>query len=155
MKKGVKVAVFMGSKSDSEVMESCTIELERFGIDYEVKVSSAHRNPDGTRKLVEEAVESGVRVFIAGAGMSAALPGFIASLTVLPVIGVPIASGLPGGLDSVFSMVQMPPGIPVATVSVGKAGARNAAILAAEILSINNDSIKARLNDMRSKWREG
>ncbi|OQX84344.1 MAG: 5-(carboxyamino)imidazole ribonucleotide mutase [Candidatus Latescibacteria bacterium 4484_7] len=145
----------MGSKSDSEVMESCTIELERFGIDYEVKVSSAHRNPDGTRKLVEEAVESGVRVFIAGAGMSAALPGFIASLTVLPVIGVPIASGLPGGLDSVFSMVQMPPGIPVATVSVGKAGARNAAILAAEILSINNDSIKARLNDMRSKWREG
>jgi len=155
VKKGVKVAVFMGSKSDSEVMESCTIELERFGIDYEVKVSSAHRNPDGTRKLVEEAVESGVRVFIAGAGMSAALPGFIASLTVLPVIGVPIASGLPGGLDSVFSMVQMPPGIPVATVSVGKAGARNAAILAAEILSINNDSIKARLNDMRSKWREG
>jgi len=155
MSEEIKVAVIMGSKSDSDVMEACTVELDKLGIRYEVKVSSAHRNPDGTRRFVEGAEKRGVKVFIAGAGMSAALPGFIASLTTRPVIGIPIDSGLPGGIDALLSMVQMPPGLPVATVAVGKAGARNAAILAAEILGVFEDSIKDRLLGMREEWRKG
>ncbi len=154
MSEEIKVAVIMGSKSDSDVMEACTVELDKLGIKYEVKISSAHRNPDGTRRFVEEAEKRGVKVFIAGAGMSAALPGFIASLTTCPVIGIPIDSGLPGGIDALLSMVQMPPGLPVATVAVGKAGARNAAILAAEILGVTEDSVKDRLLRMREEWRK-
>jgi len=155
MPEEIKVAVIMGSKSDSDVMEACTIELDKLGIKYEVKVSSAHRNPDGTKRYVEEAEKRGVKVFIAGAGMSAALPGFVASLTTRPVIGIPIDSGLPGGFDALLSMVQMPPGLPVATVAVGKAGARNAAILAAEILGVSEDAVTDRLLRMREEWRKG
>ncbi len=154
MKKEIKVAVLMGSKSDSEIMEACTLELEKLGIGFEVKVSSAHRNPDATREYIVEAEQRGVRVFIAGAGMAAALPGFVASVTTRPVIGIPIASGLPGGIDALFSIVQMPPGLPVATVAVGKAGARNAAVLAAEILALEDDTIGAKLEEMRRAWRE-
>ncbi len=147
------VAVIMGSESDRDVMEACVGELEKLGLKCELKVSSAHRNPEGTRRYVAEAIERGVDVFIAGAGMSAALPGFVASLTTRPVIGVPIASGLPGGIDSLLSIVQMPPGIPVATVAVGKAGARNAAILAAEIISLRDETLTKALEKTRKAWR--
>jgi 5-(carboxyamino)imidazole ribonucleotide mutase len=123
----------MGSESDRETMEACLEQLEKLGVRCELRVSSAHRTPEATKAYVEEAVERGARVFVAGAGMSAALPGFVASLTPRPVIGVPIPSGLPGGLDALLSIVQMPPGIPVATVAVGRAGAKNAAVLAAEM----------------------
>lgn len=147
------VAVIMGSESDRDVMEACVGELEKLGLKCELKVSSAHRNPEGTSRYVAEAIERGVDVFIAGAGMSAALPGFVASLTTRPVIGVPIASGLPGGIDSLLSIVQMPPGIPVATVAVGKAGARNAAILAAEIISLRDETLTKMLEKTRKAWR--
>jgi phosphoribosylaminoimidazole carboxylase PurE protein len=153
LKKALQVAVIMGSESDRGVMEHCTAELDKLGVTYELKVSSAHRMPEETKRFVAEVLERGARVFIAGAGMSAALPGFIASLTTRPVIGVPLASGLPGGIDSLLSIVQMPPGVPVATVAVGAAGARNAAILAAEILSVGDESFTATLDTVRASWR--
>jgi 5-(carboxyamino)imidazole ribonucleotide mutase len=143
----------MGSESDRDVMEVCLGELEKLGIKSELRVSSAHRQPEATKAFVEGAIERGAKVFIAGAGMSAALPGFVASLTTLPVIGVPIGSGLPGGIDALLSMVQMPPGIPVATVAVGKAGAKNAAYLAAEILSLTDSGFKKKLEEMRAQWK--
>ena len=153
MKGELQVAVVMGSESDREVMEVCLSELEKLGISSELKVSSAHRQPDATKAFVEGAIERGAKVFIAGAGMSAALPGFVGSLTTLPVIGVPIGSGLPGGIDAILSMVQMPPGIPVATVAVGKAGAKNAAYLAAAILSLADNSLTKKLEEMRAQWK--
>jgi 5-(carboxyamino)imidazole ribonucleotide mutase len=154
VKNELQVAVLMGSESDREVMEVCVAELERLGIASELVVSSAHRQPKETVRRVEEALERGARVFIAGAGMSASLPGFIASLTTRPVIGVPLAtSAIPGGIDALLSISQMPPGVPVATMSVGKAGARNAAILAAEILSLADGAVARRLEEMRAEWR--
>ena len=143
----------MGSESDREVMEVCLGELDKLGIKSELRVSSAHRQPDATKAFVEEAINRGAKVFIAGAGMSAALPGFIASITMQPVIGVPIGSGLPGGIDALLSMVQMPPGVPVATVAVGKAGAKNAAYLAAEILSLADGVYAKKLKEVRDQWK--
>lgn len=153
MSDNVQVVVMMGSKSDADIMELCTNQLEKLGIEYEVRVSSAHRTPDKTRNFIRQAERNGAKVFIAGAGMSAALPGFVASLTTRPVIGVPVPTGLPGGIDALLSISQMPPGIPVATVAVGKAGARNAAILAAEILAVDQDDLTAKLKAMRDQWR--
>jgi 5-(carboxyamino)imidazole ribonucleotide mutase len=153
MKHELQVAVLMGSESDRDVMEVCIKELEKLGLEGELRVFSAHRQPKATVEYVEGALQRGAKVFIAGAGMSAALPGFIASLTTKPVIGVPIASGLAGGIDALLSIAEMPPGVPVATVAVGKAGARNAAILAAEILALSDDSIVKRLEEMRKEWR--
>jgi 5-(carboxyamino)imidazole ribonucleotide mutase len=153
MKHELQVAVLMGSESDLEVMEVCLEELEKLGLAAELRVSSAHRQPKATVEYVEEALARGVRVFIAGAGMAAALPGFVASLTTRPVIGVPIASGLAGGIDALFSITGMPPGVPVAAVAVGKAGARNAAILAAEILALSDGAVAKRLEDMRGEWQ--
>ena len=153
MKGELQVAVLMGSESDREVMEVCLGELDKLGIRSELRVSSAHRQPDATKAFVEEALERGAKVFIAGAGMSAALPGFIASITTQPVIGVPIGSGLPGGIDALLSMAQMPPGVPVATVAVGKAGAKNAAYLAAEILSLADKSYAKKLKEIRDQWK--
>lgn len=152
MSDDIKVVVIMGSSSDKNSMEACTDQLDKLGIEFEVKVSSAHRTPDKTRRYIKEAEKRGVMVFIAGAGMSAALPGFIASLTTRPVIGVPLPSGLPDGMDSLLSISQMPPGVPVATVAVGKAGARNAAILAAEILALQDKILSRKLEKMRNKW---
>jgi 5-(carboxyamino)imidazole ribonucleotide mutase len=149
----LQVAVIMGSESDRETMEACLEQLEKLGVRCELRVSSAHRTPEATKAYVEEAVERGARVFVAGAGMSAALPGFVASLTPRPVIGVPIPSGLPGGLDALLSIVQMPPGIPVATVAVGRAGAKNAAVLAAEILALDDDRLAGELEKMRKQWK--
>lgn len=134
-------------------MAVCIEELEKLGLHSELVVQSAHRQPKATVEYVEGALQRGAKVFIAGAGMSAALPGFIASLTTKPVIGVPLASGLPGGIDALYSIAQMPPGVPVATVAIGKAGAKNAAILAAEILALSDDAIARRLNEMRAEWR--
>lgn len=153
MKRDLHVAVVMGSESDREVMAVCIEELEKLGLGCELEVYSAHRQPKATVEYVEGALQRGVKVFIAGAGMSAALPGFIASLTTRPVIGVPLASGLPGGIDALYSIAQMPPGVPVAAVAVGKAGARNAAILAAEICALSDDAVAKRLSAMRAQWR--
>ncbi len=149
----LQVAVIMGSESDRETMEVCLAQLEKLGVRSELRVSSAHRMPEATKAYIEEALDRGARVFIAGAGMSAALPGFVASVTTRPVIGVPIPSGLPDGMDALLSMVQMPPGIPVATVAVGKAGAKNAAVLAVEILSLVDERFSKELDKMRDQWK--
>ncbi|MBN2072205.1 MAG: 5-(carboxyamino)imidazole ribonucleotide mutase [Candidatus Krumholzibacteriota bacterium] len=143
----------MGSESDREIMELTMAQLDKLGISAELKVSSAHRMPEATREFISEAEKRGARVFIAGAGMSAALPGFVASATLRPVIGVPIPSGLPDGIDALLSIVQMPPGIPVATVAIGRAGAKNAAILAAEILAVGDEKYKDGLNRLRDSWK--
>lgn len=134
MAEGPLVGVLMGSESDSEIMQGATTELDSLGIAHEVKVLSAHRDPEGVREYALGAAERGLKVIIAGAGKAAALPGVVAGLTDLPVIGVPIRTSDLGGLDSLLSMVQMPSGVPVATVAIN--GARNAAILAAKILRV-------------------
>ena len=131
-----KVAILIGSKTDEPVMQGCTEYLDRFGIAYDLKVSSAHRQPEETAAFVRQAESSGYSLIIAAAGMAAHLPGFAASLTSLPVIGVPLEGSALHGIDALYSIVQMPSGIPVATVAVGAAGARNAAVLAAEILAL-------------------
>lgn len=128
------VGILMGSASDSEVMDAAAKELEARAIAYESRVLSAHRDPEGVREYAMSAESRGLKVIIAGAGKAAALPGVVASMTDLPVIGVPIKTSDLGGLDSLLSMVQMPPGVPVATVAIN--GARNAAILAAQILGV-------------------
>ena len=128
------VGILMGSQSDSDVMEVAAKELESLGIPYEMKVLSAHRDPEAVREYSLSAESRGLKVVIAGAGKAAALPGVVASMTDLPVIGVPIRTADLGGLDSLLSMVQMPSGVPVATVAIN--GARNAAILAAKILRV-------------------
>jgi 5-(carboxyamino)imidazole ribonucleotide mutase len=128
------VGILMGSQSDAEVMEVAARELESLGIPYEMRVLSAHRDPEEVREYSLSAESRGLKVVIAGAGKAAALPGVVASMTDLPVIGVPIRTSDLGGLDSLLSMVQMPPGVPVATVAIN--GARNAAILAGKILRV-------------------
>ena len=146
-----KVAIVLGSESDKEVMQHCTRYLEWFGIDYEMKVLSAHRTPDATADFARKAEQNGFVLVIAAAGMAAHLPGFIAANTSLPVIGVPLASSEMQGLDALYSIVQMPPGIPVATVAIGAPGAKNAAVLAAEIIAMNNKDVKNRLQDFRKR----
>jgi 5-(carboxyamino)imidazole ribonucleotide mutase len=134
-------AVLMGSESDWPVMQSTTSMLKTLGIEYEVKVTSAHRTPAATQAYVNDAEERGCRVFICAAGMAAHLAGAVAAHTQRPVIGVPIDSGPLQGFDALLSTVQMPGGIPVATVAVGKAGAKNAAYLAAQILAVADDAL--------------
>ena len=136
------VAVVMGSKSDAPTMQECLDTLDKLGIAYETQVMSAHRTPDKVRQYAQSAAERGIRVIIAGAGGSAALPGVIKAYTSLPVIGVPLASSDLKGVDALMAIAQMPPGVPVATVAVGKWGARNAALLAAEILALSNEAIR-------------
>ena len=145
-----RVGIVMGSDSDLEVMQEAGRMLETLGVPYELTVASAHRAPERTRRWVHEAVARGVRVFIAGAGGAAALPGFVASETTLPVIGVPIPSVL-NGLDSLLSMVQMPRGLPVATVAIGKPGAANAGILAAQMLALSDPDLARRLTEHRAE----
>lgn len=150
-----KVLIVIGSESDREMMNVTAEALSDFEIGYEMVVSSAHRNPEKTRKLAKEAEKKGIKVIIAGAGMAAHLPGVIASHTKLPVIGVPLPSLPFKGMDSFFSILQMPSGVPVATMSVGKAGAKNAAILAAEILALSDNKIKKKLKGLREKRLKG
>jgi len=144
------VGVILGSKSDLPLMESCTTQLEAFGIEHEVKVISAHRDPAGVMEWATTAAARGIRVVIAAAGGAAHLPGVVAAWTDLPVIGVPVPTEHLGGQDSLFSIVQMPAGIPVATVAIGVAGAKNAAWLAARILALQDDKLAARHHEMRS-----
>ena len=141
----MKVAVIMCSSSDWKIMQESCAMLEQFEIPYEKKVVSAHRTPKLMFDFASEARTNGYDVIIAGAGGAAHLPGMVASMTTLPVIGVPIESKSLKGLDSLLSIVQMPGGIPVATTAIGKSGAKNAGILAARILSIGNDSVRKHL----------
>jgi 5-(carboxyamino)imidazole ribonucleotide mutase len=136
------VSVVMGSKSDAEIMQSALGVLTSLGIDYEVNIISAHRNPDKAREYAQSARKRGIEVIIAAAGLAAHLPGVLASWTTLPVIGVPMASGELKGVDALYSIVQMPAGIPVACVTIGSTGAKNAAYLAAEILGLKHDKIQ-------------
>ena len=150
-----RVAVLMGSSSDEAVMEACVKYLEKFQIPVEVHVISAHRNPERLEEFIRKAEKEGVRIIIAGAGMAAHLPGVLASKTVLPVIGVPIDSSPIRGQDALYSIVQMPSGVPVAAMAIGKAGAANAAVLAAQILALENPALKKKLGEFRSrgsKW---
>jgi 5-(carboxyamino)imidazole ribonucleotide mutase len=145
-----KVAVLLGSTSDEEVMKGCTDYLTKFGIPYDLKILSAHRQPDATAAFVRSAEENGYAIIIAAAGMAAHLPGVAASYTTLPVIGVPLAGSELRGVDALYAIVQMPAGIPVATVAIGSAGAKNAAVLAAEILALSEPSLTARLREFRA-----
>jgi 5-(carboxyamino)imidazole ribonucleotide mutase len=148
----LSVGIIMGSTSDAAVMEKANTILEELGIGYESVVSSAHRNPDRTATWARDAAGRGLQVLIAGAGMSAALPGVVAAHTILPVVGVPIASGALNGVDALYSIVQMPPGIPVATVGIDNA--RNAALLAAAILALQDEDVKSALQKYREQWNQ-
>ncbi|GAD18400.1 phosphoribosylaminoimidazole carboxylase subunit [Helicobacter fennelliae] len=143
------VSIVMGSKSDFEVMSECVEVLKKFDVPYEVLISSAHRSPDRTKEYIKDASIRGAQVFIGAAGMAAHLAGAIVSQTTKPVIGVPLMSGALDGLDALLSTVQMPSGMPVATVSIGKAGAINAAYLAMQILSLNNEELAGKLLEDR------
>ena len=148
-----KVAIVMGSTSDQATMHHAAEALEGLGIEYETRVLSAHRTPEALREWVESFRTRGIRVVICGAGGAAHLAGAVAALTTLPVIGVPLVApnAIAGGLDALLSTVQMPRGIPVATVAVGEPGAANAGILAAEILAIGDELLSIRLKEMRER----
>jgi phosphoribosylaminoimidazole carboxylase PurE protein len=146
-----KVLIVMGSDSDLPVMQETEKVLKDFSITYDITVASAHRSPERTTKLTKDAEKKGIEVIIAGAGCAAHLAGVIASHTILPVVGVPIDSSPLKGVDALFSTVQMPPGIPVATMAVGKAGAKNAAIFAVQILMSKNASLKKALRAYKKK----
>ena len=143
------VSILMGSKSDYGVMEECAKTLEKFGVMYEIVVSSAHRSPDRTHQYVKNAEAKGAKVFVAAAGMAAHLAGVVASLTTKPVIGVPMKGGVMEGMDALLSTVQMPGGMPVGTVAIGSAGAVNAAYLAMQVLAIADEELAAKLKEDR------
>ncbi|MCD8544785.1 MAG: 5-(carboxyamino)imidazole ribonucleotide mutase [Sulfurospirillum cavolei] len=143
------VSILMGSKSDYGVMEECAKTLEKFGVMYELIVSSAHRSPDRTHAYVKNAEAKGAKVFICAAGMAAHLAGVVASLTTKPVIGVPMKGGVMEGIDALLSTVQMPGGMPVGTVAIGSAGAMNSAYLAMQILAIDDEELAAKLKEDR------
>lgn len=145
----IKVAIVMGSKSDLETMRGAADVLDDLGVAYEMKVVSAHRTPDKMFEFAEQAAGRGVAVIIAGAGGAAHLPGMVASKTTLPVIGVPVQSKALSGLDSLLSIVQMPRGVPVATVAIG--GAANAGLLAAQILALNDADLRGKLENQRAE----
>ncbi|NPA80307.1 MAG: 5-(carboxyamino)imidazole ribonucleotide mutase [Thermotogae bacterium] len=147
----MRVALIVGSTSDLTIVKEAYEMLRDFNVDVEVRVLSAHRTPEELKAYVKEAEEKGIEVFIAAAGKAAHLPGVIASLTTLPVIGLPVPAKYLYGVDALLSIVQMPPGIPVATVGVGEA--RNAALLAVQILSLKYDSLRASLKDYRERLR--
>jgi len=147
----IRVLVLMGSDSDAPTMQAAVDVLDEFQIPCEMTVASAHRSPERVMRLVAEAPGRGVKVFIVGAGAAAHLAGVVAAHTTVPVIGVPIDSSALKGLDALLSTVQMPPGVPVATVSIGKPGATNAGVLAAQILALADPAIADRLNDYKRK----
>ncbi|WP_163581746.1 5-(carboxyamino)imidazole ribonucleotide mutase [Gracilibacillus saliphilus] len=149
-----QVGVIMGSISDWETMKHTCEALEELGISYEKEVISAHRTPEDMFEYAETARDRGLKVIIAGAGGAAHLPGMVASKTTLPVIGVPVKTSTLSGVDSLYSILQMPGGVPVATVAIGKAGAKNAGILAAQIIGTNNQETAARLADHQNQLKE-
>ncbi|HBH87118.1 MAG TPA: 5-(carboxyamino)imidazole ribonucleotide mutase [Syntrophaceae bacterium] len=144
-KSGPLVSVVMGSDSDFPIMSEAIKVLENFGIPYEVFLTSAHRSPERTTSFAKDAAKRGIKVVIVGAGAAAHLAGVIASQTLLPVIGIPIDATALGGIDALLSIAQMPGGVPVATMAVGKAGAKNAALLAIRILAVENNSLQKKL----------
>ena len=150
----ISVLILMGSDSDAPVMQGALDVLEELHISCEMTVASAHRSPDRVTRLVRDAPARGVKIFIVGAGAAAHLGGVVAAHTTLPVIGVPIDSSALKGLDALLSTVQMPPGVPVATVSVGKPGATNAGVLAAQILALSDPKIAARLAAYKRRLAE-
>jgi len=143
------VSIIMGSKSDYEIMKNCANTLEKFNVKYELIISSAHRSPQRTKDYIKNAEEKGAKVFIAAAGMAAHLAGALAAGTTKPVIGVPMKGGAMDGMDAMLSTVQMPSGMPVATVALGKAGAVNAAYLAMQILAITDQELAVKLKEDR------
>ena len=145
------VGVIMGSKSDWPTMKSATDMLDEFGISYEVKVVSAHRTPDLMFEYAKTAEDRGLEVIIAGAGGSAHLPGMVASKTIVPVLGVPVQAKALSGQDSLLSIVQMPGGIPVGTLAIGESGAKNAGILAAQIIGNHNEEVRKKVAKFRSE----
>jgi 5-(carboxyamino)imidazole ribonucleotide mutase len=150
-----EVAVVVGSKSDVPMMERTVKVLEDFGISYSLSVLSAHRKPKETRSFARSASRRGIKVIIAGAGMAAHLAGALASETILPVIGVPLPGSHLGGVDALYSTVQMPSGVPVAAMAIGQAGALNAALLAVEILALSDGALKRKLAAYRRKLAAG
>src|ERR1700686_2986897 len=150
-----RVSIVMGSDSDLDVMREAAKTLEEFGIEYEIDVTSAHRSPERTAEFARKAAARGIRVIIAGAGGAAHLAGVIAAHTSLPVIGVPIPSTSLQGMDSLLATVQMPAGIPVATVAIGKPGATNAGILAAQMIALGDTSIAKKLEAHKEKLARG
>jgi 5-(carboxyamino)imidazole ribonucleotide mutase len=145
----VSVAVVMGSRSDEPVVKECTDVLDSLGVSYESLVASAHRTPDKVREFAVSAAERGIEVIIAAAAGAAALPGVVKSYTHLPVIGIPLASSELKGVDALYAIVQMPPGVPVATMAVGAWGARNAALFAVEILALRDVALRQRYMEYR------
>ncbi|MEA1917274.1 MAG: 5-(carboxyamino)imidazole ribonucleotide mutase [Campylobacterota bacterium] len=143
------ISIVMGSKSDFETMKACSQTLEAFGVNYELIISSAHRSPERTAKYIAEAESKGAQCFIAAAGMAAHLAGVLSSKTVKPIIGVPMSASALSGIDALLSTVQMPAGMPVATVAIGKAGAINSAYLAMQILALSDDELALKLKDDR------
>lgn len=148
------VTVFMGSISDEEKMRPCADVLESLGIDHLFTVTSAHRTPERTQQLVAEQEEKGCRVFICGAGMAAHLAGAVAAKTTKPVLGVPLTASPLGGMDALLATVQMPPGFPVGTLALDKAGAKNAAWLAAQILALDDPGLAQRIQAAREEMKE-
>jgi len=149
MQSSPRVLIIMGSDSDLPVMNEAADVLGKFGVSFEMRISSAHRSPSRTAELAAGAADRGVRVIIAGAGMAAHLAGVVASKTILPVIGVPMPGGALNGVDALYSTVQMPAGIPVATMAIGKAGAKNAAIFAVQLLALSDSGLTEALNEFR------
>lgn len=150
-----KVAILFGSESDRGTMEETARVLDSLGVAHEMEQASAHRSPDRVREIVKGAPARGVEVFIAAAGMANHLAGAVAAHTVKPVIGVPLLGSALGGADALYATVQMPAGVPVATVAIGSAGAKNAAVLAAQILAVSDPSLELKLNDLKERLARG
>ncbi len=148
------VGIMIGSNSDYPIIEESIQIFDRFGIPYIITITSAHRTPQRTEKFIKYCEDRSVKIFIAAAGAAAHLPGVVASMTNLPVIGVPIAATALNGIDALYSIVQMPGGIPVATMPIGKAGAKNAAIFALQILSLANSELRLKLNNFRLEMKD-
>ena len=148
------VGIIIGSQSDLDVMRNASETLDNLGIANEMKILSAHRNPEQVNEYATTARQRGLKVIIAGAGMAAALPGVVAAQTPLPVLGVPMETRVMGGMDSLLSMAQMPGGIPVGTLAIGKTGAKNAALLAAAILALSDEGVAGRLDAFRNKQNQ-
>lgn len=146
-----KIAIVMGSNSDYQTMQKCEEVLKQFAVEFETKIVSAHRTPDRLYKFCQEIEKNNFQIIIAGAGGLAHLPGMIASMVEIPVLGVPVESKTLKGLDSLLSIVQMPAGIPVGTLAIGEAGAKNSALFAISILSLNNKNLAKKLSDYRKK----
>ncbi len=152
---GVRVVVLLGSESDLPVIEKMKPLLDRFGLSYRIDIASAHRQPAKLSRIVKQADKTGTEVYVAVAGMAAHLPGVVASMTAKPVIGVPVASGPLAGVDALLSIVQMPPGVPVATVAIGNAGARNAACLAARMIALKDTKVADAVEAYRQELAKG